>query len=155
MLITLSIIILIIIDQLTKYLSVHFLKPMGTIEIIKNIFSLTYVENPGAAFGILSNSRWLFIGVTILIIVGLTIYTLKKKIDNKLYLTSYTLIVSGGIANLIDRIFNGYVVDMLEITFIDYPVFNFADCLVVIGAILLCIYTLKYDFKSEGEDNNG
>ena len=79
----------------------------------------------------------------------LIIYTAKAKPASKLYRLSTSLIISGGIGNLIDRLFRGYVVDMIEVTFIDYPVFNFADCCVVVGAILFCIYILKYDTKTE------
>ena len=136
-------------DQFIKYISITNLKPISSVEIIKNILSFTYVENRGAAFGILQNARWVFIVATIIIIAILIAYYLMQKEKSKLYMFSACLLISGGIANLIDRIFRGYVVDMIEITFIDYPVFNFADCCVVIGAVLLCIYILKKDFKKE------
>ncbi len=139
--------LLIIIDQAIKFLSVSKLKPLGSVEIIQGILSFTYVENKGAAFGILQNARWVFILATIIIIVGLIVYKIKFKEKSKIYTCSSTLLISGGIANLIDRVFLGYVVDMIEVTFIDYPVFNFADCCVVVGAILLCIYVLKMDLK--------
>ena len=139
--------LLIIIDQAIKFLSVSKLKPLGSVEIIQGILSFTYVENKGAAFGILQNARWVFILATTIIIVGLIVYKIKFKEKSKIYTCSSTLLISGGIANLIDRVFLGYVVDMIEVTFIDYPVFNFADCCVVVGAILLCIYVLKMDLK--------
>ena len=139
--------LLIIIDQAIKFLSVSKLKPLGSVEIIKGILSFTYVENKGAAFGILQNARWVFILATIIIIAALIIYKIKFKVNSKIYNYSSILLISGGIANLIDRIFSGYVVDMIEVTFIDYPVFNFADCCVVVGAILMCIYVLKMDSK--------
>ncbi len=139
--------LLIIIDQATKFLSVSKLKPLGSVEIIKGILSFTYVENKGAAFGILQNARWVFILATIIIIAALIIYKIKSKENSKIYSYSSMLLISGGIANLIDRVFLGYVVDMIEVTFIDYPVFNFADCCVVAGAILLCIYVLKSETK--------
>lgn len=152
--ITISVITLVIIDQITKLLTLAYVKPVGTIEIIKNILSFTYVENRGAAFGIMQNARWVFILFTLAIIALLVGYTLKKKPEGKLYYVSTAMIISGGIGNLIDRIFRGYVVDMIEVTFIDYPVFNFADCCVVIGAILFCIYILKYDSKTEKENGD-
>lgn len=139
--------LLVIIDQAIKFLSVTKLKPLGSVEIINGILSFTYVENKGAAFGILQNARWVFIVATIAIIAALIIYKIKFNEKSKIYKYSSILLISGGIANLIDRIFLGYVVDMIEVTFIEYPVFNFADCCVVAGAILLCIYVLKMDSK--------
>ena len=154
MIFTLITLLLIIIDQASKIAVLKYLKPISTTVVIKDILSLTYVENRGAAFGILQNSRWLFIIFTVVVIAVLIAYTIKKKISNKLYKTSSALIISGGIGNLIDRIFRGYVVDMIEVTFINYPVFNFADCCVVVGAILFCLYVLIYDGKTEKTDGN-
>ena len=134
--------LLIIADQLTKLATINRIKPIGTKEIVSGILSLTYVENRGAAFGIMQNSRWFFIIFTAAVILAIVLYTIKTNTDEKLYLTSVSLICAGGIGNLIDRIFRGYVVDMIEITFIDYPVFNFADICVVTGVILLCVYVL-------------
>ena len=70
------------------------------------------------------------------------VYTIKTKNKNKMYLISLCLILSGAVGNLIDRISRGYVVDMIHVLFIDFPVFNVADCCVVTGAVLLCIYVL-------------
>ena len=148
------VIAMVAIDQITKLLTLAYIKPVSSVEIIKNILSFTYVENRGAAFGILQNARWVFIVFTLAIIGALIIYTAKTKPSSRLYRISTSLIIAGGIGNLIDRIFRGYVVDMIEVTFIDYPVFNFADCCVVIGAILFCIYILKYDSKTETDNGN-
>lgn len=142
MLFTIITILLIICDQVSKIAVVKFLKPVGSTEVIKNIFSLTYVENRGAAFGIMQNSRWIFITATIIITLVLIVYKIKTKPESKLINTSLCLLISGAFGNLIDRTVRGYVVDMLEVTFINYPVFNVADCFVVIGAILLAVYIL-------------
>ena len=90
----------------------------------------------------MQNARWFFIIFTLAVIVAAILYTYVTKQKDKTFLISVVLICSGGIGNLIDRIFRGYVVDMIEVTFINYPVFNFADICVVCGAILLCIYVL-------------
>ena len=145
---------LVAIDQLTKLLTLKFLKPVLCVEILEGIFSLTYVENRGAAFGILQNARWVFIVATIFAIILMIWYKLKYKPDNKLLNVSLCLILSGAIGNMIDRIFRGYVVDMLEVTFIDYPVFNVADCFVVVGAILICIYILFIYKEPKKDDKN-
>lgn len=135
--------LLIAVDQITKYLAVAHLKPINNIDLIPNIFSLTYVENKGAAFGIMQNARWFFICLTIIILIALSVYIIRKKPQGKLLRISFALIYSGAIGNLIDRIFSGFVVDMLRVHFFDFPVFNFADCLVVIGTLLLCLYVIK------------
>ncbi len=154
MLILISLILLTAADQLIKFLTVKFIKPVGSMEIIKNILSLTYVENRGAAFGIMQNSRWFFITLTIVLSAVMAYFLFFKKNESKLFNLSLTLILSGAVGNLIDRVFLGYVVDMFEVTFINYPVFNFADCCVVIGAVLFCVYVMFIYKEPEKEDKN-
>lgn len=129
-------------DQCTKYLTVLYLKNHDDLIIIKDTLSLTYVENTGAAFGILPNSKILFIIVTLVATVAIIYYTLKAKNFNKLYLSAACMIIAGAISNMIDRLTRGYVVDMIKADFIDFPVFNFADMCIVIGAFLMCFYLL-------------
>ena len=141
-------VILVILDQITKVLSKLYLKPIGTKVIIDNIFSFSYVENFGAAWGIMQNSRWFFVIMTLIILIGGAIYLNKNKIKSKIFKLSTALIYAGAIGNLIDRLIFGYVTDFLEITFISYPVFNIADCCVVIGAVLLGIYLIFFEGKN-------
>lgn len=145
---------LVAIDQISKFLTVKFLRPIESIEVIKGIFSLTYVENRGAAFGILQNARWVFIIATIIAIICMVVYKIKYKPTEKTVNIALCLVLSGAVGNMIDRIMHGFVVDMLEVTFIDYPVFNVADCFVVIGAILLAIYILFIYKEPKEEENN-
>lgn len=151
-----AVILLTAADQIIKLLTVKYIKPCGSIEIIKNILNFSYVENRGAAFGIMENARWIFILLTITISAVIIYFLFFKKINQKLLRTSLTLLLSGAIGNLIDRILLGFVVDMIELKFIDYPVFNFADCCVVTGAVLFCIYILFIykEPKKEKEKNN-
>ena len=143
-----------VIDQVLKYLVVNFLDKTNPTEIIPNLFSLTYVENKGAAFGMLADARWIFITFTIVITAFLIYILFKKRINNKLFLTSVVLIIGGGIGNLIDRIFLGYVVDFLSISFFP-PVCNFADYCITIGAVLLVIYILfMSDFTKKEKSIN-
>ncbi len=135
-------VILIIIDRITKLLTTNLLKPIKNIDLIPNVLSLTYVENRGAAFGILQNARWVFIVVTIAVLAGLGIYIIKTKPQAKLFKWASALIYAGAIGNLIDRIAYGYVVDMIRGHFFDFPVFNFADCCIVVGTVILCIHIL-------------
>lgn len=148
-------VILIAADQITKYFTLTALKPLGSIEILKGILNFTYVENRGAAFGIFQNARWMFITVTLITIIAIIGYIIKSGTKDKTLLLSLSLILSGGIGNMIDRIFRGFVVDMIEVTFIDYPVFNLADCCVVIGAIILAIYILFIYKEPKKDDIDG
>lgn len=135
-------VVLIAIDQVTKYLTLEYLKPISSVVLIENILSLTYVENRGAAFGILQNARWVFILFTAIAVVGILYFKFRHSPKGLTINSALCLVTSGAIGNLIDRVFRGYVVDMIEVTFIDYPVFNVADCFVVVGAVMLAIYIL-------------
>lgn len=148
-------ILLIIIDQVIKYLTVNIIGLYEEIPVIKGIFSLTYIQNTGAAWGILAGNNWLLTIFTVLILVALTVYIVKKRCKSILFNSSVMLIYAGAIGNLIDRIFrNGAVVDMIEVKFISFPVFNFADCCIVVGAVLLCVYILFFT-ENSGERKNG
>jgi len=138
------------IDQLSKYFAYTLLKPVGTVNIIEGIFSLTYVENQGAAFGLLQGARWFFIVITVVVMCGIIYYYRqlpKEKAYNKARF-ALILITSGALGNFIDRFRNGYVVDFFHARFIDFPVFNIADCYVVIGvflAFILFVFVYKED----------
>ena len=136
------VIFIVVLDQITKYWASNRLQPKGTMVVIKDIFSFTYVENRGAAFGILQNQRWLFISLTIIVCIGMIYYLYVNQDFNLIIKFSLYFILGGAIGNLIDRIYNGYVVDMFHFTFINFPVFNVADCFVVIGTIILASYIL-------------
>lgn len=129
------------IDQLIKFLVYSYLKPVGSVEIIPGLFSMTYVENKGAAFGMMANMRWVFIIFTIAVIAVLFYVIFKKKIKSKMFTASAILLIGGGIGNLIDRIFLGYVIDYLSISFFP-PVCNFADYCITVGTGLLLIYMI-------------
>ncbi len=126
-------------DQMTKWLAVKFLKPRVTLPLIENVLHLTYVENRGAAFGMLSDNRWVFIAIssiTILFLIGFLYlgYTVKP-----LYTISISMIISGGIGNMIDRLMLGYVVDFIDFRLINFAVFNGADSIVCVGAGILIL----------------
>ena len=137
-------------DQLTKWLAVEFLSPISTQPIIKNVLHLTYVENRGAAFGMLAEHRWVFIlisSVTILLMLG-ALYA--GYLPNMLYKVSVSMIISGGIGNMIDRLLLGYVVDFIDFRLINFAVFNGADSFVCIGAGLLILALIK-DIMNESK----
>ena len=130
-------------DQFTKFLVFKNLTLNQSIPVINNIFHLTLVFNKGAAFGIFKNYTFLFIGASLLIIIFIG-FSFKKRyhaLKINLLNLSMALILSGAIGNLIDRVRFGYVIDFLD--FRIWPVFNIADSLITIGAILLAYSVLK------------
>ena len=142
----------IILDQLSKILTVKFIPFCGDIPIIKNFFSLTYITNEGAAWGMFDDARWVFMSVSTVAIIGMLIYLYLGFAQNTLYEISLAIIISGGIGNMIDRIALGHVVDMLHAVFINFPVFNVADSFVCIGAGML-ILAMVLDIIKESKEN--
>lgn len=133
--------IIILLDQGTKYMVITYLKDKPAIPIINNILEFVYVENYGAAFGILQNRRVFFVVITFLIILTI----LFLLINNYYYFTkpmrvALAMLVGGAIGNLIDRIRLGYVVDFISVKFgntYNFPVFNVADSFIVVATILI------------------
>lgn len=146
-------IVSIIIDQITKLWAVNVLKDGSSIKIIGDFLMLSYVENRGAAFGILQNQLWFFVIATIVMMSILLYIFIKFKNITMLSRLSITLIGGGAIGNFIDRIRLGYVVDFIDVRFgniYNFPVFNFADSFVVVGSFLMVILILFNKFeKSE------
>ena len=145
------------IDQLTKWMAVQFLKGDDPVPFIEGILSFTYTENRGAAWSMFEGQQWLLIGVTSAMIVGLLAVLLSGRFRrHRLAMFGGILVVAGGIGNLIDRIFRGYVVDFLRTDFMDFPIFNVADCFVVVGALLLFVYFVFFysdtSVKPEGTE---
>ena len=134
--------LLVLLDQISKIIAKSRLFYSSGIHIIKGIFEFVYVENSGAAFGILKNKKFFLVGVTTFVIGGMIYYLLTNKELNKWLRISLILIIAGAIGNLIDRIFRGYVIDFIHLYIehvFDFPVFNIADISVVVGTILLAV----------------
>ncbi len=123
--------VLAVADQVIKYFITVDLKPIGSVTVINNIL------------GMFSGMRWIFIVLTALLICAIIIYMFRKKPKCKLFYACVALIVGGGIGNLIDRIFYGYVIDYISLSFFD-PVCNFADYCITVGTVLLVIYVLFF-----------
>lgn len=134
------------IDQLTKWLAVSYLQD-GPVVLWEGVFELRYVENDGMAWGMFGGEifRWIAVALTGALMVGL-LYLLMSEKRRRGWLsnTALILVIAGGVGNLIDRVLNGYVVDFLYVRLIDFPVFNVADCFVVVGAALLIVYLLFF-----------
>lgn len=135
--------VLVVIDQVIKYFVSAYLQPVGSVSVIDNLFSLTYVENKGVAFGMFSDMRWVFVALTSVLLAIIIFYMFKKRPKGKFFYICAALIIGGGIGNLIDRIFYGYVIDYLSLSFFP-PVCNFADYCITAGTIMLVIYLLFF-----------
>ena len=142
-------VVCIVLDQLTKWLTVTYLKPRYTVPIIKDAIHLTYVENTGASFGMLKDHRWVFMTVSVVMIIGIVVFlAFQKKIPTMMGL-SLGMILGGGIGNMIDRIMLGYVVDFIDFRLINFAVFNGADSFICVGAAILFVVVLKADTESD------
>ena len=135
--------IAVFLDQITKYLTILYLKTVDTVPLWEGVLHLTYVENPGAAFGMMKDSRWFFMVVSSVAIVGILGYMLVKKPTDRIECLSFSFIVGGGIGNMIDRVALGYVVDMIDLRLINFAVFNVADSFVCVGAGLMLLWVIR------------
>ena len=130
--------ILILIDRALKVVMTSLLAA-GPITVIPGVYGLRYIENRGIAFGAMEGLRIPVIIVTAVLIIIIMYILMFKKLPSGLHKTALIMIAAGGLANLYDRVFMGYVVDYVETLFIDFPIFNFADALINIGCVLLLI----------------
>ncbi|MDD3453491.1 MAG: signal peptidase II [Bacilli bacterium] len=146
-------IILILLDQISKILISNILILNEEINIIKNFFNITYVKNIGAAFSIFEGKQIFLVITSILILIIIYYFLINKKDLKKLEIISYSLIISGIIGNLIDRIIYQSVIDFLSFKLINYyfPIFNLADTFIVIGSIIYIIIILKEE--QHGKNN--
>ncbi len=149
-----AILMLVGIDQWTKSLAVA--KLQTSVELIKGVFEFTYVENRGAAFGILQNHQMMFAAFTVIVVILIFAFYLKIP-QGKKYLPlniSLVVLMAGAIGNFIDRTYLGYVVDFLYFKLINFPVFNVADIYVTCSAFLLVILVM-FVYKEEDLKFNG
>ena len=135
--------VLVAVDQITKLMATHLLTPGVSEDVISGIFRFTYVENRGAAFGMLSEHRWVFMIISVVAILALFAYLWKFRPDSILACMSLSMIIAGGIGNMIDRVVLVYVIDFLD--FCAFPeiwpwVFNFADACVCVGGGMLAVW---------------
>ena len=125
----------------------------SSIIIIDEILKISFIKNTGGAFGLGNNHIWIFILLNLLIILAIIIYTQRKKELSKLEFLGSILVLSGGTGNLIDRIFRGYVVDYIDINdFMNYPVFNLEDMLIVVGIVIIMINIIRMECISKKSD---
>ena len=141
---TLCAVVLVAVDQWIKNWAVTTLATGGDITLIDGALYLHYVENTGAAFSIFQGQRLPLVVITSVLILEVLGAFLSGKVTNKLYIATLSLIMAGGVGNLIDRIAHGFVVDYVDFRLINFAVFNLADACITVGTVLLCgaiIYT--------------
>ena len=150
-------VVLLGLDQWLKaYVTAHI--PLGQAQpLLPGLVEMRTVHNFGAAWSSFAGMRWLLVAVTLGIVAAVTVLLARRIVRHPLGVLACGLIISGGLGNIIDRIRLGYVVDMFNLQFMNYPVFNVADCGIVIGAVLAVIYYLwfyeKYDKKERLHGN--
>lgn len=138
-------IIIVLADQLVKFLVCKNLSKADSIAVIPHILNFIYVQNTGAAFSMFSGKTAVLGVISILFCIGVLIFWISQKPQHTLFKLSLTLLFAGALGNAIDRIFRGFVVDFIETAFIKFPVFNVADISITAGTALLMIYLLFFD----------
>ena len=141
----------ILLDQITKILALQHLAPVGSLPLWKDVLHLTYVENTGAAFGMLKDHRWVFLVISTVALGGMIVYMFLNKTKHPLETTAVAFIVGGGIGNMIDRLTRGFVVDFVDVKCIPHwnYIFNVADIFVCVGCGLFILYVLLFEAKSK------
>lgn len=141
---------LIAIDQILKAVVVGNMDLGQRIPVIDGLLNWHYIENSGAALGMLSGFRWVFIGLTAVVVAGCLYYLVSKRCQSRFLAFGLSFIIAGGIGNLIDRIFRagGVVIDYVSFSFFP-PVFNFADACVTVGVVMVLIYLFFLEGKQK------
>ncbi|MBQ2729338.1 MAG: signal peptidase II [Clostridia bacterium] len=159
--------VVIILDQVTKLIVINTIPEGTVIEVIKDVFNLTYIENTGAAFGMLSDHRWVFMVISVVAILLIVFYIWKEKPESMWIKTPLAFVLGGGIGNMIDRCFRTGVIDFIDADFVqypqvsfsggfnirlaDFPIFNVADCFITVGCVMLVIYLLFVELPKESK----
>ena len=143
-------VLLTVLDQWTKYLAVNHLKDQAPLVLREGVFELNYLENRGAAFGMLQGQKGIFLVSTVLVLALIALYYHRAPLGKRFVPVRVigVLLLSGALGNMIDRVLQSYVVDFLYVKLIDFPVFNVADCYVTVGAVLMAVLFLFY-YKDE------
>lgn len=145
-------VVLAALDQFTKFLAVTYIQPVGSISLLKfggtEWLNLTYCENTGMSFSLLEGQRTLLIALPVVLIVLIEWYIFKGRANTWVKLFSLAAVAGGGLGNLIDRVFFGYVVDFIDVRIIHFAIFNFADTCAVCGGIVFVVLNFLEDRKS-------
>lgn len=138
--------LIVVIDQISKFLVVENIAMYEQVQVLPGLFSLTYVQNPGAAFSMLEGQQWLFAVIFALFTVAIIWELAKKSFGfSKFELFCIAAVYAGGLGNMIDRLRLGYVVDMIKTDFMDFPIFNVADIFITCGCIVLVLHLIFFN----------
>ena len=138
----------VLLDQITKYLAVEYVQLQGSISLVKGVFNFTYHENRGAFLGSFADNRWVFLIASSVAILAMVLYLAFVKDNHILVKLSLSMLIGGGIGNMIDRVSLGYVIDFLDFELINFPIFNVADSFITVGAGLLIVYLLFFEMRN-------
>ena len=152
MLYAILILALVVLDQVVKFLVRAHIPLGGSLPFLPHILELTYVQNTGAAFSMLSQHTWLLTIVSAVVAVVIAAALVKKVVKHPFGVLSLSVVLAGAVGNLIDRLFLGFVTDMFQTLFMRFAVFNVADICVVCGGIAFCVYFLFYYDKLEKKE---
>lgn len=143
------VVIILIIDQLTKLWINSSIDVGASSPLIPGVIQLTNIQNTGAAFGFLKDARWFFVILTLVVAIAAIVLLAKNIIKGKLGRWMLVLVIAGGLGNCIDRLFNGYVTDMFQFQFVNFAIFNVADIFITIGGIIFCLYLIFHKDPEE------
>lgn len=151
--------VLVVLDQLIKHWATAALLPVGSMEVLPGIVELRYCLNDGMAFSMLAGKQGLLIGVTSVMLVAVLVMLFVRKMPLAERI-AWTLVLGGGVGNLIDRMLNGVVVDYINVLFMHFAIFNFADICVCVGVgllmlVLLLDSTKKDELAQQKAEDNG
>ncbi len=138
---------MVIIDQVIKYFVDFYLKPVSSKIIIPGFLQLHYFENDGAMMGLMSGKTEIMTLASIVCMVGILVVLISGKFKFGVDYICLVFMAAGGFGNIIDRVFRGYVIDYIEVLFVDFYIFNFADCLVTCSAFVIIFYEIYSVFK--------
>lgn len=148
------IILIVAFDQITKYFAEKNLADGKIVSFLPDFVQFRYAQNTGMAFSMLSGARWIFVVITIIVCGGVMWFLFSNRAKSLWVYWSLGVVLAGGVGNLIDRARFGYVVDFIEPTFVNFAVFNIADCAVTCGVAVLVVYLLIDAFKKDKRDGD-
>ena len=138
-------VLIVVLDQWTKYLTVRNIPLDGVVPFWDGVFHFTHIRNTGMAFSMLEGGRWFFLVMTLAAFALMAMALKKKWVNHPVGYWALAMIAGGAVGNLIDRVRLGYVVDMIEVEFIRFPVFNVADCFITCGCVLLIAHLILFN----------
>ena len=141
---------LVAVDQIIKFFVDMYLKPIGSVLVIKNFLQFSYYENDGAMMGMMNGKIVIMTVLALVCLAVIAFVIFSGKIKFGVDYCCIVLMIAGGLGNIIDRIFRGYVIDYIEVLFIDFYIFNFADCLVTCAAVVMICYQI-YEIIKENK----